>query len=218
MPTLQVEGVVTDAINTKPIPKAKITLFDDKDNQIAYMETDENGFYQINIDRNKDYKIVASQDKYIDDYRNFTSKNIQTELTTINANLLLNPVPNVVKLAELNTIYFDFDKHNIRKDAALELDKIVRFNDKLIIQKWLFELKSHTDSRGKLTYNDKLSIDRANSTYDYLISKGINPSRITEHKGFGERRLTNGCEDGANCEEEDHQLNRRTQFIVVKME
>ena len=88
------------------------------------METDENGYYQINIDRNKDYKIVARQDKYIDDYRKFTSKNIQTELITINANLLLNPVPNVVKLAELNTIYFDFDKHHIRPDAALELDKI----------------------------------------------------------------------------------------------
>ena len=217
VPTLQVEGVVSDAINTKPIAKSIITLFDDQDNQIAYMETDENGFYQINIDRNKDYKIVAGQNKYIDDYRTFTSKNIQTELITIKANLLLNPIPNVVKLAELNTIYFDFNKFNIRKDAALELDKIVNLmqND---YPEMVIRIESHTDSRGKLTYNDKLSIDRANSTYEYLISKGVNPSRITAHEGFGERRLTNGCEDGANCEEEDHQLNRRTQFIVVKME
>lgn len=217
VPTLQVEGVVTDAINTKPIPKSIITLFDDKNNQIAYMETDENGFYQINIDRNKDYKIVASQKKYIDDYRNFTSKNIQTELTTITANLLLNPLPDVIKLAELNTIYFDYDKHNIREDAALELDKIVNLmtND---YPEMVIRIESHTDSRGTLSYNDKLSIDRANSTYDYLISKGIDPSRITEHKGYGERRLTNGCESGAKCEEEAHQLNRRTQFIVVKME
>jgi len=213
VPTLQVEGVVSDAINTKPIAKSIITLFDDQDNQIAYMETDENGFYQINIDRNKDYKIVAGQNNY----RTFTSKNIQTELITIKANLLLNPIPNVVKLAELNTIYFDFNKFNIRKDAALELDKIVNLmqND---YPEMVIRIESHTDSRGKLTYNDKLSIDRANSTYEYLISKGVNPSRITAHEGFGERRLTNGCEDGANCEEEDHQLNRRTQFIVVKME
>lgn len=217
VPTLQVEGVVTDAINTKPIPGAKITLYDDKGNQIAYMETDENGFYQINIDRDKDYKIVASQDKYIDDYRNFSSKHIQTELTAVNANLLLNPKPDVIKLAELNTIYFDYDKHNIRKDAALELDKIVNLmtND---YPEMVIRIESHTDSRGALSYNDKLSIDRANSTYDYLISKGIDPSRITEHKGYGERRLTNGCEDGAKCEEADHQLNRRTQFIVIKME
>ncbi len=216
-PVLHVEGVVTDAINTNPIPNAKITLFDSDGNQIAFMETDEKGYYQINIDRNEDYKIVASQDKYIDDYRNFTSKNIQTELTNITANLLLNPVPNVIKLAELNTIYFDFNKYNIRKDAALELDKIVDLmqND---YPEMIIRIESHTDSRGTLSYNDKLSIDRANSTYDYLISKGIAPERITEHQGFGERRLTNGCEDGENCEEQDHQLNRRTQFIVVQME
>ncbi|MCL6295804.1 OmpA family protein [Jejuia spongiicola] len=216
-PIMQVEGVVTDAINTKPIANSVITLFDDKDNQIAYMVTDENGFYQINIDRNKDYKIVGSQEKYIDDYRTFTSKNIQTELTTITANLLLNPVQDVVKLAELNTIYFDFNKYNIREDAALELDKIVSLmlND---YPEMVIRIESHTDSRGALTYNDKLSIDRANSTYEYLISKGVDPVRITEHQGFGERRLTNGCEDGEDCEEEAHQLNRRTQFIVVKME
>ncbi len=216
-PVLHVEGVVTDAINMNPIANSVITLFDDKGNKIANMITDENGYYQINIDRNKDYKIVASQDKYIDDYRTFTSKNIQTELVTINANLLLNPVPNVIKLAELNTIYFDFNKYNIREDAALELDKIVSLmqND---YPDMVIRIESHTDSRGNLTYNDKLSIDRANSTYAYLISKGIAPERITEHQGFGERRLTNGCEDGQDCEEKDHQLNRRTQFIVVKME
>ena len=215
--TLQLEGVVSDAINTKPIANSIITLFNDKDEQIAYMVTDENGFYQINIDRNKDYKIVASQVKYIDDYRTFTSKNIQTMLTTITANLLLNPVQDVVKLAELNTIYFDFDKHNIRTDAALELDKIVNLMQNEYPE-MVIRIESHTDSRGELSYNDKLSIDRANSTYEYLISKGIDPSRITEHEGFGERRLTNGCENGAKCEENEHQLNRRTQFIVVKME
>ena len=215
--TLQLEGVVSDAINTKPIANSIITLFNDKDEQIAYMVTDENGFYQINIDRNKDYKIVGSQVKYIDDYRTFTSKNLQTMLTTITANLLLNPVQDVVKLAELNTIYFDFDKHNIRKDAALELDKIVNLMQNEYPE-MVIRIESHTDSRGELSYNDKLSIDRANSTYEYLISKGIDPSRITEHEGFGERRLTNGCENGAKCEENEHQLNRRTQFIVVKME
>ena len=216
-PVLHVEGVITDAINTKPIANSVVTLYDENDQQVAYMETDENGYYQINIDRNKDYKIIGSQKKYIDDYRTFSSKNIQTELTTITANLLLNPVQDVVKLAELNTIYFDFDKHNIREDAALELDKIVNLmiND---YPEMVIRIESHTDSRGKLSYNDKLSIDRANATYEYLISKGVIPERITEHQGFGERRLTNGCEDGENCEEADHQLNRRTQFIVVKME
>ncbi|GAA4281907.1 OmpA family protein [Gaetbulibacter aestuarii] len=217
-PELHVEGVVTDAINTKPIPFARITLFNDKGEQVAYMETDEKGYYQINIDRNQDYKIVANQDKYIDDYRTFTSKNIQTELTSIRANLLLNPKPNVVKLAELNTIYFDFDKFNIRPDAAKELDKIVD----LMTNKYpdmVIRIESYTDPRGTESYNDKLSVDRANSTYEYLISNGIDPARITSHKGFGERKLiTMDCGDDKNCKEEQYQLNRRTKFIVEKME
>jgi outer membrane protein OmpA-like peptidoglycan-associated protein len=218
-PLLNVLGQVVDAINTKPIPNSVINLFDADGNKIAYMVTDKDGYYNINIDRNKDYKIVASQDKYIDDYREFTSKNISSIESVIVANLILNPVQNVEVLAELslNTIYFDFDKHTIREDAKKELDKIVNlmtddYPDMVI------RIESHTDSRGSLTYNDKLSIDRANATYEYLISKGIAPSRITEHKGFGERRLTNGCEDGSKCEDEEHQLNRRTQFIIVQIE
>ncbi len=217
VPLLHVKGNVIDAINTRPIPNAVISLYDDKGNKIADMVTDENGDYSINIDRNKDYKIVASQDKYIDDYRVFTSKNLKSIESLITANLILNPLQNVVKLAELNTIYFDYDKHNIRPDAALELDKIVSLMKK-DYPEMVIRIESHTDSRGELSYNDKLSIDRANATYEYLISKGIHPSRITEHEGFGERRLTNGCEDGEKCEEKEHQLNRRTEFIVVKME
>ncbi|WP_345004559.1 OmpA family protein [Snuella lapsa] len=216
VPLLNVEGVVTDAINKKPIANAIITLLDGNNKQIAYMETDEEGYYEINIDRDVDYKITASQKKYEDDSESFTTKNIETKVTTITKNLELNPVQDVVILAELNTIYFDFDKHNIRPDAALELDKIVN----LMLNEYpgmVIRIESHTDSRGDLTYNDKLSIDRANSTYEYLISKGIDPARITEHQGFGERRLTNGCDGSVDCEESNHQLNRRTEFIVIKM-
>ena len=221
-PVLHVEGVVTDAINTNPIVAAKITLFDDQGNQVAYMETDENGYYQINIDRNKDYKIVANQDKYIEDYREFTSKNIVklAELNTNNLdyeNNLMGNDSTSVKNAQLKPIYFDFEKFNIRKEYALELDKIV----KLMTDDYpemVIRIEAHTDSRGTFEYNDILSTNRAKSTYNYLISKGVNSSNITEYKGYGERRLINECADGVACDEAKHQLNRRTQFIVVKME
>jgi outer membrane protein OmpA-like peptidoglycan-associated protein/tetratricopeptide (TPR) repeat protein len=216
VPLLNVEGVVSDAINNEPIPNAIITLYDSDNKQIAYMETDEKGFYEINIDRDSDYKIVGSQKKYHDDSKTFTSKNIDTNVTTITADLVLNPVEDVVILAELNTIYFDFDKHNIRPDAALELDKIVKLMNETY-PGMVIRIESHTDSRGTLTYNDKLSIDRANSTYEYIVSQGVDASRITEHEGFGERRLTNGCDGSVNCEEDNHQLNRRTEFIVIQM-
>ncbi len=216
-PLMFVKGVVTDAINTKPVPNSVIKLLDDQNNEIATMVTDNKGYFEINIDRNKDYKIVGTQDKYIDDYREFSTKNLKSIESTIDANLILNPVQNVIVLAELNNIYFDYDSHNIREEAALELDKIAN----LMINDYpdmVIKIESHTDSRGTTSYNDRLSIDRANATYEYLVSKGVNVAHITEHKGFGERQLTNGCEDGSKCEENDHQLNRRTKFIVVKME
>ncbi|WP_242120298.1 OmpA family protein [Aestuariivivens sediminicola] len=217
VPLLNVEGTVTDIVNNKPVPNAIITLLDGNGKQIAYMETDDEGYFEINIDRNVDYEITASQKKYEDDNKKFTSKGIEDSVTTITVDLELTPVRDVVKLADLGIIYFDFDKHNIRPDAALELDKIVKLMNE-DYPGMVIRIESHTDSRGTLTYNDKLSIDRANSTYEYLISKGVDPSRITAHEGFGERRLTNGCDGSVNCEENKHQLNRRTEFIIIKMQ
>ena len=214
---LKVEGTVTDIINNKPVEGAKITLFDANNNQIAYLETDENGHYEINIDRDADYKIVSSQTKYVDDSKTFTSKNIPKSTTSITTNLSLNPVQDVFVLAELNTIYFDFEKYNIRKDAALELDKIVNMmlND---YPNMVIRIESYADSRGTTKFNDWLSQARAKATNNYLISKGIEASRITKYEGFGERILINGCDGSINCEEKDHQLNRRTEFIVIKMQ
>lgn len=217
VPLLNVEGTVTDIVNKKPVPNAIITLLDGDGKQIAYMETDEEGYFEINIDRNVDYKITASQKKYEDDVKNFTSKDIEDSVTTITVDLELTPVQDVVKLADLGIIYFDFDKHNIRPDAAKELDKIVKLMNE-DYPGMVIRLESHTDARGSLSYNDRLSIDRANSTYQYLIDNGVDPARITAHEGFGERRLTNGCEDGEKCEEDKHQLNRRTEFIIIKMQ
>jgi len=214
---LKVEGTVTDIINNKPVEGAKITLFDANNNQIAYVETDENGHYEINIDRDADYKIVSSQTKYVDDSKTFTSKNIPKSTTSITTNLSLNPVQDIFVLAELNTIYFDFEKYNIRKDASLELDKIVDMMQK-DYPNMVIRIESHTDSRGTTEFNDWLSQARAKATYDYLISKGIDASRITKYEGFGERKLLNGCDGSINCEEKDHQLNRRTEFIVIQMQ
>jgi outer membrane protein OmpA-like peptidoglycan-associated protein len=214
---LKVEGTVTDLINNKPVEHAKITLFDANNNQIAYLETDKNGHYEINIDRDTDYKIIGSQTKYVDDSKTFTSKNLPKTTTSITADLSLNPVQDIIILAELNTIYFDFEKYNIRDDASLELDKIVNMmqND---YPEMVIKIEAHTDSRGSTEFNDWLSQARAISTYDYLISKGIDNSRITKYEGFGERRLLNGCDGSITCEEKDHQLNRRTEFIVIQMQ
>ena len=212
---LVVEGIVYDLINSKPIPQANVTLIDNNGKEIASMKSDQSGYYEFNIDRNSDYKLKGTHEKYIDSFKVFTSKNIEKHVTKIKADLVLNPVKDVEVLADLNTIYFDFDKYEIRPDAAVELDKVIKLLENY--PNMILRVESHTDSRGSHTYNNKLSIDRANSAYDYFISQGVSTDRIVAHEGYGEYRLTNGCADGVKCEEPEHQLNRRTEFIILQM-
>jgi len=80
----------------------------------------------------------------------------------------------------------------------------------------LIDVRSHTDSRAPDAYNEKLSEKRNKSTIAYIIDQGINASRLTG-RGYGEYQLVNGCSNGVDCSEEEHQLNRRSEFIIVKM-
>lgn len=124
----------------------------------------------------------------------------------------------LTSVIEINPIYFDLDKYNIRPDAAEELDKIVTIlnnNPKMVI-----ELGSHTDCRGTRGYNMNLSSNRAKSSIEYIRSRITNPKRVNG-KGYGETKLKNKCECEHNvvstCSEAEHQLNRRTEFIIIKM-
>ncbi|MEM9298605.1 MAG: OmpA family protein [Bacteroidota bacterium] len=116
------------------------------------------------------------------------------------------------KLIDVQPIYFDLGKYSIRPDAAQELDKIVKImleNPNIEI-----ELGSHTDARGNSPGNLRLSDKRAKASADYIISQGIDKSRILG-KGYGEFQIINRCVDGVKCSEKEHQLNRRTEFKVT---
>jgi outer membrane protein OmpA-like peptidoglycan-associated protein len=110
-------------------------------------------------------------------------------------------------------IYYDLDKSNIRPDAAIVLDKLAAF----MIQypQLKIEVSSYTDSRATGDYNEALSQRRAAAVIDYLITKGIDATRLTA-KWFGETNLVNNCAPGIQCTEAQHQLNRRTEFTVMK--
>jgi len=120
----------------------------------------------------------------------------------------------ISKLYEINSIYYDLDKADIRADAAEELDKIVQFltdNPPMNL-----ELGAHTDARASTGYNLKLSQRRAESAVNYIIRRGIAKDRI-KPKGYGEGQLINDCSDGVECPEEMHQQNRRTEFKIIKI-
>jgi len=166
------------------------------------------GKYLFSSKCNRDYTITASADGYKSKTRTLTVGKDGTQNI-----IVLEPIePPVITKTEvvLNPIYFDFDKWNIRPDAAAELDRLVfamQNNPTMVISG-----ESHTDSRGSDSYNQNLSQKRAASMRDYVISKGISASRISG-VGKGESELSVNC--GTNCTEEEHQLNRRGVFKIV---
>jgi len=210
---LLLKGKVTDAVNGNPISAATVRLMKENGDQIAFLETDEEGNYETQIARDKTFPVEAKEIEY-ETFNGDINTMDSDEKEELIYNIQLNPIKDVEYLAEIENIYFDFDKSNIRPDAAMELDKLIELmqNEYPDI---VIEIGSHTDERGTNSYNEKLAERRAKSTYDYLISNGIPEDRIVEFKGYGETKPAIDCD---RCSEEDHQLNRRSIFSVVKME
>lgn len=209
---LVLKGQVTDSINNKPIANATVRIMDENNRQIAFLETDADGNYQTEIARDRVYPLEAKHIKY-----NTKNKVLRTsgmdDKTELVYNIKLDPVRDVEYLAEINKIYFDFDKSNIRPDAAKELDKLVNLM-KNEYPDLVIEIGSHTDRRGSEAYNARLAERRAQATYDYLVKNGVEPERIVTYKGYGEKMPDVEC---TTCNEQQHQLNRRSVFKVVKM-
>ena len=161
---------------------------------------------------NDPYEITALKDGYFTKSQSVVSKCV-TMHDTVFVELVLDKIV-INKPIVMKNIYYDFDKWNIRPDAANELDKLV--NILLMNPKIVIELGSHTDSRGSTEYNQVLSQKRAESAVAYIISKGINAGRISA-KGYGKSVPVNKCVDGVSCTEEEYQLNRRTEFKVTSI-
>ena len=209
---LVLKGQVTDKVNNRPVATATVRLLDENNRQIAFLETDEDGNYETIISRDKEYPIEAKHIEYQEMTGTVNSMNMDDKEELI-YNIQLDPVRDIEYLAEIDIIYFDFDKHNIRPDAATELDKLVDLmNNKY--PDLVIEIGSHTDRRGSDQYNVGLAERRAKATYDYLVSKGVDADRIHDYKGYGETQPAIEC---SRCSEDEHQLNRRSIFKVVQM-
>ena len=112
----------------------------------------------------------------------------------------------------LNNIYYDFDDDKILKDAEQDLDLLYNLMNEY--PDMVIELSSHTDSRGNDGYNQDLSQRRANSAKEYLVGKGIDQRRV-QAVGYGEIQIMNKCTNGVDCTEEEHRINRRTEFKII---
>jgi outer membrane protein OmpA-like peptidoglycan-associated protein len=123
----------------------------------------------------------------------------------------LKPIEEIITPEQvvLNPIYFDFDKSNITARAAFELDNLVQVMNKY--PDMVIQATSHTDFRGSKQYNQGLSERRAQTTIQYVISKGIDASRISA-SGRGETEPAVDCKP---CTDQEHELNRRSQFFIT---
>ena len=119
-----------------------------------------------------------------------------------------------VYAVNINPIYFELNSSYLTKDAKRELDKVVELMEKY--PKMIIEAASHTDSRGPDGYNMWLSDRRAKSTVNYIIERGVDPRRITG-KGYGESQLVNQCTNDVECTEAQHEKNRRSEFVIIRM-
>ncbi len=217
VPSLQVQGVVTDAVNLKALDSVEVGIYDQKTSElIAKTYTDKNGKYQMFINRNKNYRIDAIRSTHPHKSVYFDTRTTGPSAKMINQDIQLEPILDLKVLAGLNKIYFDFNKHNIRPDAAAELDKVYTVMMETYPE-MIIKLESHTDPVGSHAYNDQLSERRAKSTYEYLIAKGVPKNRILSYKGFGKRKPINGCTSKADCSPEELELNRRAEFPIIQI-
>ena len=218
-----VEGVVKDQETDELIVGAKVTLLDAESVALNSQVVGAEGTYKFEkLECEKEYLIRIEAEDYETVEERFTTPKKKQDLI-INPKLEkdVKSITEGTDLAQtlgIPIIYFDYDKYVIRYDAEVELQKVLAVMNQY--PEMIIDIKSHTDCRGKADYNEKLSEKRAQSTRNYLISKGIDASRLTA-KGYGESQLVNdcGCESNneSDCTEKEHQLNRRSEFIIVKM-
>lgn len=211
-----VSGVVKDTKTNEIISNATIEVFGDDNIVLASVKSDELGQFSLELACDSTYRFVGSKKGYSPGDNEIVTNN-KNELKH---NIVLNLNPDFIEVSgelavNIPPIYFDFDKSNITKDAAVELQKIVDIMSKY--PEIIVEYQSHTDSRGADSYNMKLSDRRAKSSEKWIVGKGIMNSRISG-KGYGELELVNKCSNGILCSEEEHQLNRRSDFIVMNPE
>ena len=228
---VQIRGTVRDRINTYELSGAKVALLDENMDTLSIVYSKEDGEFAFSAFKQRNYKLVVSKEDYlpaekeVSTYNKLPNEKIQVEIfIEMNFDVMdepdqLEPLSlekvdgDELQIIQIEHINYGFDSDAILKDAAIILDKVIdlvkQYPDLEII------VESHTDSKGSDEYNLKLSKKRAASAYKYLVDHGINSS-IIEYSGYGETQLLNHCDDGVDCTDEEHAINRRSIIKVVR--
>lgn len=210
--TQTIKAALVDKESKQPIQNVTITVLDAQFQVVQQLSSTDGtiAINEVSCDKNYFIRLEAP---------NYQTKEIallkSTDVPTV-YELELNQKPiatgdDLAKLIGIKMVYFDLDKWNIRPDAAYELEKIALILEENPTIK--IAIRAHTDSRQTAAYNAKLSERRAQSILAWLVQRGIASTRLSG-RGYGESQLTNRCSDGISCSEEEHQANRRSEFVV----
>ena len=213
----ELSGSITDAQAGVVLPEAKVTLYENtivKNTTIA----DSNGDYKFEVDCGKTYNLRAEKEEYATREVSITIGKLSGKTSLP---IALDPATCKVTVGDdlgkcfgIKMIYFDLDKSEITTAAAVDLEKILQVLKDNPTMK--LDIRSYTDSRQTHQYNQALSDRRAKSTLNWLIKNGVKVNRLNG-KGYGETVLLNSCSDGVNCSEAEHQMNRRSEFVITEI-
>jgi len=217
-----IEGVVYNEKTREILPGATVRLFDQSGTEVDQMMVGDDAAYNFkDLNCEKEYLIRVEKEMFSTSEERIATTSNRKETLSLDMEIIQDEVAvtegtNLRDALNLNPIYFDLDKSKIRPDAEIELQKVIavlnQYPDMHI------EVNSHTDSRATYDYNEKLSGRRNRATIKYIIRVGgIDADRLSG-RGYGERELVNKCADGVPCSEEEHQLNRRSDFIIKNID
>lgn len=211
-------GTVVDSKTGAVVPNAEVVFINGYLEEVGRVESDAQGRYDFDDTACGNITIVrASQSNYFANEVVVSGKDGGSINTTISLRLRRMAITDTGSKTDLglllDPIYFDLNSSYIRSDAKMELNKIVSIMNQYPSLE--IDIRSHTDSRDSDRYNKWLSNRRAQSTIDYLISRGISPNRLTG-RGYGETKLVNHCSNGVKCPDSLHEQNRRSEFIITK--
>lgn len=227
--TVEVQPIVVDLLavtfdeSGKPLVGATISLIDMTGNREGGMDQKSNpkgNVHRFLLDLEKPYKVRAERPGYYPAELQFNTVGTPPG-STVKKELRLKAMPvkhdvEIITIYEpipLNNIYYDFDDDKILPDAEKDLRVLVELMQQY--PEMVIELLSHTDSRGNDAYNQRLSERRANSAKDWMVERGIDEDRIVAI-GYGEAKIQNQCVNGVQCTEEEHRVNRRTEFRIIE--
>jgi outer membrane protein OmpA-like peptidoglycan-associated protein/tetratricopeptide (TPR) repeat protein len=208
-------GTIVDVETNVALGSTKVNLLDDQFQIIGEIVTAADGKYDFKVNCGKKYYVRATRQDYETKEVSTTVDKTDLSLGLTKAICKMAVGDDLGKCFGIKMIYFDLDKSFVRKEAAFELEKILDVMKQH--PKMKIDVRSHTDSRQTYIYNERLSDRRVKATIAWLVKNGIASDRLTG-KGYGETQLVNQCSDNVKCTEEEHQANRRSEFIITSME